>query len=80
MRVDTDTYVWGVAKIVIERRQRGDTQNTVIRFVDENGEEAQATLALWGIGQMADRTLPAIVIVEGEGEEREERVLVEGGK
>lgn len=71
MRIDTDTYVWGVAKIVIERRGAvGDNPRTNIRLFDENGEESQVSFCVWGIGDMAARTSPAIAIIE-DGEERE---------
>jgi hypothetical protein len=72
MRVDTDTYLWGVAKIVIDHKDVGsENQRTQLRFFDEHGEEATAiTLCIWGVGSMASRTMPKIMLTEN-GVERE---------
>jgi hypothetical protein len=72
MRIDTDTYLWGVAKIVIDHKDVGsENQRTQIRFYDEHGEEGTAaTLCVWGVGSMAARTMPKITLIEN-GVERE---------
>jgi hypothetical protein len=76
MRVDTDTYIWGVAKIVIERKVDGDNDRTLIRLVGPDGEEANSTLCVWGVGNMGSRRLPSITLIEGD--ESNERELVPG--
>ena len=70
MRIDTDTYVWGVKRILIERRTDGDNDRTRICFVDEFGEVATATLCVWGVGQSGSYQLPEIALVEGGAEPR----------
>jgi hypothetical protein len=76
MRVDTDTYVWDVAKIVIERTSEASGGSVTIRLAGPDDESglAGASLYVWGSGKHGDRSMPSIVIVE----DGVERVLVEG--
>jgi hypothetical protein len=75
MRVDTDTYVWGVAKIVIERKTERESPSIDIRLIGEEMTSAGASLYVWGEGRHGEREMPTIVLVENGVE----RVLVPGG-
>jgi hypothetical protein len=75
MRVDTDTYVWGVKRILIERKDDGENARTNIRFIGGDGEEvATATLCVWGEGRLGSYTLPEVAVAEPGAEAR---VIVE---
>lgn len=78
MRVDSDTYVWGVETIVIERKTDKDNPSIDIRLRGPEGDDAAAALYVWGVGKHGARALPQIVLVETEGEQKTEHVLVEG--
>jgi hypothetical protein len=71
MRVDTDTYVWGVKRIVIERDTDPDSPRTRIRLIGDDGEDANTSLTVWG-GRTphVPRTMPEIVFAEDDGEPR----------
>ncbi|HEX3521275.1 MAG TPA: hypothetical protein VHT52_04220 [Stellaceae bacterium] len=75
MRVDTDTYVWDVAKIIIERKAEADGSVTIrLSAADDESALAGASLYVWGAGKHGERSTPAIVMIENGVE----RVLVEG--
>ena len=69
MRVDNDTYVWGVLKIVLERKTdaNGENPRTQIRLTGADGEEANASLTVWGErvdGRFDKLTTPTIAVIE----------------
>ena len=71
MRVDQDTYVWGVKRIVIERMTDPSNPRTRIRLVGEDGEDANANLTVWGerTAEVAMST-PELMFREDDGELR----------
>jgi hypothetical protein len=69
MRVDNDTYVWGVKKIVIERNTSKGHRSTRVKFIGADEQDANANLTVWGdFG--SDYVMPEIVFKEDDGEER----------
>jgi hypothetical protein len=69
MRVDSDTYVWSVEKIVIERNTAPGHRSTRVRFLGADGQDANANITIWGdFGN--SYVMPEIVFKDDTGEER----------
>ena len=64
MRVDQDTYVWGVKRILIERNTDAENPRTRIRLIGEDGEDANTTMTVWGErGPTVAMSMPEIAFV-----------------
>jgi hypothetical protein len=82
MRVDSDTYVWDVKKIVIERKTDGANNRTAIRLIGE-GDQASVNFFVWGDGNAFTRNEPELVFRDDSGDRPlvpSEPVTVESGQ
>lgn len=71
MRTDIDAYLWGVKKIILERKTNDGSKRVSIRCIDSNGEDANANVTVWGErvdGRFDQMTMPEIWLQE-EGAE-----------